>query len=131
MRGWSPETIALILGLLTTLSVALIGALATGAVRIINALKGVETKVDALEIKVDGRLTQLLERTASSSRAEGVVVGRGEMSTVPIPQVTAPVEASQPQADGTLVIGVPNNPTPAVLLLPVEDKGEKEKKEDG
>ena len=124
MRGWSPEMVALVLGGIT----AVIGALATAAVKVIGALQGVETKVDKLEIKVDGRLSQLLAQTASSSRAEGVIVGRGEMATVPVPSVTPTVEASQVQEDGTMVIGLPV-PTPPVLLVPVAN-GEKKEKED-
>ena len=94
MAGWSFNEwmVFVTVGL-----VALIGAIATAAVKIIGALQGVGIKVDAVETsvaavkgdvnllegKVDGRLTQLLERTAVASRAEGVDAGRGEV-VVPI-----------------------------------------------
>lgn len=116
MSGWSPEAFGAVV-------VLIIGAITTGAVKIIGALKVVETKVDKLEVKVDGRLTQLLERTATASKAEGVDVGRGQMAAaIPVPAAAPSVEPSQVQPDGTMVIGLPV-PTPPVLLVPIEDKG--------
>lgn len=116
MGAWLPEQ----WGIFFLSLVSVIGAIVGGAVTVINALKGVGGKVDALEVKVDGRLSQLLERTASASKAEGVVVGRGEMATIPVPAVAAAVNPSQVQEDGTLVIGLPI-PTPPVLLVPVDE----------
>lgn len=94
------------------------------------AVKGAEavTKVNMLEVKIDGRLTQLLERTAIASRLEGVDVGRGQMAAIPVPTVTTVVDPAQIQEDGTLVVGVPNNPTPPVLLVPVEEQGKEKEK---
>lgn len=120
MGSWTPEQWAIFFAAI----IGVIGAIAGSAVTVINALHGVSSKVDALEVKVDGRLTQLLERTAMASKAEGVVVGRGEMAAVSVPQVATAVEPSQVQEDGTLVIGVPNNPTPPVLLVPVKENEE-------
>lgn len=128
MSDWTPDSWALFLGSVGIL----VGIVSAGIVKIIGALRDVAVKVDKLEVKVDGRLTQLLERTASSSRAEGVDVGRGQMAlpvSVPVP-VQAPVTTIDPaheQDDGTMVIGVPSNPTPPVLLVPVEDTRETEK----
>lgn len=121
MSSWSPQD----WGVFFLSLISVVGAIAAAAVTVINALKGVSTKVDALEVKVDGRLTQLLERTATASKAEGVVVGRGEMATMPVPVVTTAVDPTTVQEDGTMVIGVPNNPTPPVLLVPVDERKEK------
>ena len=114
MAAWDPTQWGVFFGAVAVL----IGAIAAGAVTIINAMNGVSGKVDALEVKVDGRLTQLLERTASSSRAEGVVAGRGE--------VVQPGQAgpSPIAAEGDhLVVPVPI-PTPPILILPVEKERE-------
>lgn len=113
MRMWSPEQWALVLGGVTTI----IAGISTAAVKIIIALKGVEHKVDALEVKVDGRLTQLLERTALASRAEGVTVGRGEVAGTPAAPEAPPAPVAL--AGDELVIGIPI-PTPPILLVPVE-----------
>lgn len=120
MAAWTPEQWGIFFGAVAVL----VGAIATAAVTVINALRGVSAKVDALQIKVDGRLTQLLERTASASKGEGVEIGRGQMATVPIPPVSATVDPSQVQEDGTMVIGLPT-PVPPVLLVPINNGEEK------
>ena len=110
MGAWSPEQWGIFFGAVAVL----IGALAGASVTVINAMNGVSSKVDALEVKVDGRLTQLLERTASSSRAEGVVAGRGEIVQTGQPG-PSPVNGDTDH----LVVPIPV-PTPPILLLPIE-----------
>ena len=105
---WSPEWVIIAV---TTV----VGAMATAAVKIIGALKGVETKVDALEIKVDGRLTQLLARTEEASRAQGLAAGRGEM-IVPSQRSLAPVVGPD-----HLIVEIPAEPPP-IVLLPTKEK---------
>lgn len=119
MRSWAEQWVMLLGAVTVTIPI-----LVAGIVKIILALQGVSQKVDALEIKVDGRLTQLLERTATASRAQGVEAGRGEM-VVPATSA-APVTVDEEH----LVVGIPV-PTPPILLLPVEtpDKEGKSGKE--
>ncbi len=65
----------------------LIAAIAAAIVSIINAIKGSnrgtvqDKKIDQLEIKIDGRLTELLELTRKSSHAEGKEEERKEEVT--------------------------------------------------
>jgi len=80
MEHWDVNQWVTLLGAVGILA----GVLATAVVKVITALQKVAGKVDALEIKVDGRLTQLLERTAQTYRAAGIEAGRGEM-IVPVP----------------------------------------------
>lgn len=110
--NWTPETVVIV-------STAIITAITAGIVRIILALKDVSSQVQALEIKVDGRLTQLLERTAMASRSEGLEAGRGEM-VVPV----VPARPRTPFVDPAkehLVVEIPV-PMPPVVLLPTEGK---------
>ncbi len=55
----------------------LIAAVVTCVMSVLAYLKGRKNGVDIKELKVtvDGRLTQLLDTTASSNRAEGVILG--------------------------------------------------------
>lgn len=85
---WTPTEWASFFGAVALL----IGALAAAAVTVINALHGVSNKVDMLQVKVDGRLTQLLERTAVASRLEGVDVGRVQMGAIPVLPITMPID---------------------------------------
>ena len=100
MSHWSVESWVTLLGAMGVLS----GVIATGVVKVITALQQVSGKVDALEIKVDGRLTQLLERTAGLAHAEGVEAGRG-LTGIINPSTIHPIPI----------------PLPVVV---VEDKGE-------
>lgn len=115
MREWAQQWV-IFLGAITVA----IPILAAGIVKIILALQGVSEKVDKLEVKVDGRLSQLLERTASASRAQGVEAGRGEMI---VPATTATPAVIEEEH---LVVGIPT-PMPPVLLVPVEAPEEKKK----
>jgi hypothetical protein len=98
---------------------------------VIAAWRGAKTnqKVDLLEVKVDGRLSQLLAQTQYASRAEGVVAGRAETSVpevVAAPLLVPPSAMAEADAKGAVVIGIPANPTPPMLLVPVNKEKEKE-----
>lgn len=86
MRQWTVDQWISFIGALGIFVGAAAGAIATAAVKIINALRGVENRVSALEVKVDGRLEELLARVASDERAKGVEAGRGEI-VVPIASI--------------------------------------------
>lgn len=127
MHSWSPEQWTMFLGALGLVCGSVIAAMATAAVKIIAAMQGVSGKVDALEIKVDGRLTQLLAQTAAASSAEGRELGRGEMivpALLPVGAEVKPVEVPfDPNAE-KLVIALPE-PVPTVVLVPMPAKEEK------
>ena len=55
--------------------VVVAGIAAFGAV-VVALIQRVHAKVAEIEVKVDGRLTELLELTRVSSKAEGVVEGK-------------------------------------------------------
>lgn len=86
MKSWSAEQWVTFFGALGLFSSVVIAAITTAAVKIIGALQNVETKVNQLEVKVDGRLSQLLAARTIADTATGREQGRGEMIVqVPLP----------------------------------------------
>jgi len=54
-------------------TVALIGAVASAVAVILGAIGALWVKIHGVEMSVNGRMTELLELTRSSSRAEGAL----------------------------------------------------------
>ena len=126
MVHWTASDWALIMGAVGAVVTALTAAL----VSMIGAVRGVANKVDMLEVKVDGRLTQLLAQTAAASNAAGRELGRGETIVTSAPPVGAgaalgtglvPSEVPFDASASKLVIGIPE-PVPTVVLVPMPEK---------
>ncbi|MBA3758914.1 MAG: hypothetical protein H0X07_00105 [Gemmatimonadales bacterium] len=106
----------------------LMGVLAAASVRTIAALKELAHRMETLQQVMDGRLSQLVALTAVSSEAIGVEKGRiAEIArvisnTLPVNDPLLPAMAHFERINGEdeLVIPVPANPTPTVVLVPTE-----------
>ena len=58
--------------------ITVVGAIATAFVN--KRIAQVHKKVDEIELRIDGRMDELLELTRKSSKAEGNVEGRAEQT---------------------------------------------------
>lgn len=117
LGGWA-ALIALLLGVLTAASMLTIAA-----------LKSMVRRLETLQAVLNGRLSQLVALTAVASEAIGAEKGRlAEIArviskTLPVDEPTLAgtlAHFERTNGDDKLVIPIPANPTPTVILVPTE-----------